>query len=108
MTVGVVRLHVGGLPHDVRESDVAALFSKAIGSAEGGYVASVEVMRDAITGIARGFGFVEVAGGDADNIVTRCAAFDGSKWRGGRLRVHLAKGDFRARLTAEWREAEEK
>ena len=49
------RLYVGNLPYTTGEAELQELFSKA------GSVESVRVMRDAATGRARGFAFVEMA-----------------------------------------------
>ena len=49
------RLYVGNLPYTTGEAELQDLFSKA------GTVESVRVMRDAATGRARGFAFVEMA-----------------------------------------------
>ena len=49
------RLYVGNLPYSTGESELQELFSRA------GHVESVRVMRDAATGRARGFAFVEMA-----------------------------------------------
>src|SRR3990167_2073366 len=49
------RLYVGNLPYTTGEAELQELFSKA------GNVESVRVMRDAATGRARGFAFVEMA-----------------------------------------------
>ena len=48
------RLYVGNLPYSTGEAELQELFSKA------GTVESVRVMRDAATGRARGFAFVEM------------------------------------------------
>ena len=48
-------LYVGNLPYTTGEAELQELFSKA------GDVESVRVMRDAATGRARGFAFVEMA-----------------------------------------------
>ena len=53
------RLYVGNLPYTTGEAELQELFSKA------GNVESVRVMRDAATGRARGFAFVEMATDDA-------------------------------------------
>ena len=52
------RLYVGNLPYTTGEAELQELFSKA------GTVESVRVMRDAATGRARGFAFVEMASDD--------------------------------------------
>jgi RNA recognition motif-containing protein len=52
------RLYVGNLPYSTGEAELQELFSKA------GTVESVRVMRDAATGRARGFAFVEMATDD--------------------------------------------
>lgn len=49
------RLYVGNLPYKATDEDLTALFSRA------GTVESVRVMRDAATGRARGFAFVDMA-----------------------------------------------
>ena len=49
------RLYVGNLPYSTGEAELQELFSRA------GTVESVRVMRDAATGRARGFAFVEMA-----------------------------------------------
>jgi cold-inducible RNA-binding protein len=49
------RLYVGNLPYTTGEAELQEIFSKA------GTVESVRVMRDAATGRARGFAFVEMA-----------------------------------------------
>lgn len=49
------RLYVGNLPYSAGEAELEELFGQA------GNVESVRVMRDAATGRARGFAFVEMA-----------------------------------------------
>lgn len=49
------RLYVGNLPYKTTDEELAALFSRA------GAVDHVRVMRDAATGRARGFAFVQMA-----------------------------------------------
>ena len=49
------RLYVGNLPYTTGEAELQELFSQA------GTVESVRVMRDAATGRARGFAFVEMS-----------------------------------------------
>jgi cold-inducible RNA-binding protein len=49
------RLYVGNLPYTTGEAELQELFAKA------GTVESVRVMRDAATGRARGFAFVEMS-----------------------------------------------
>jgi cold-inducible RNA-binding protein len=49
------RLYVGNLPYKATEEELRELFGRA------GAVAGVQVMRDAMTGRARGFAFVEMA-----------------------------------------------
>ena len=52
------RLYVGNLPYSTGEAELQELFNRA------GTVESVRVMRDATTGRARGFAFVEMATDD--------------------------------------------
>jgi RNA recognition motif-containing protein len=49
------KLYVGNLPYEVGEADLQDLFARA------GSVESVNVMRDQMTGRARGFAFVEMS-----------------------------------------------
>ena len=49
------KLYVGNLPYETSESDLQDLFAAA------GTVESINVMRDKMTGRARGFAFVEMA-----------------------------------------------
>ncbi len=49
------KLYVGNLPYETGEAELQALFARA------GSVERVTVMRDASTGRARGFGFVEMS-----------------------------------------------
>jgi len=53
------KLFVGNLPYETTEQDLEALFGQA------GPVETVSVMRDRMTGRARGFAFVEMASDDA-------------------------------------------
>ena len=52
------RLYVGNLPYSTGEAELQELFSQA------GNVETVRVMRDAATGRARGFAFVEMSTDD--------------------------------------------
>ena len=49
------KLYVGNLPYEVGEAELQELFARA------GSVESVTVMRDQMTGRARGFAFVEMS-----------------------------------------------
>ena len=53
------KLYVGNLPYETGEAELQELFARA------GVVEKVTVMRDAATGRARGFGFVEM-GSDSE------------------------------------------
>jgi cold-inducible RNA-binding protein len=53
------RLYVGNLPYEVGEAELQELFARA------GSVESVKVIRDQMTGRAKGFAFVEM-GSDAE------------------------------------------
>jgi cold-inducible RNA-binding protein len=53
------KLFVGNLPYDTGEADLQELFGRS------GGVETVTIMRDAATGRARGFGFVEMATDEA-------------------------------------------
>jgi cold-inducible RNA-binding protein len=49
------KLYVGNLPYEIGEADLQELFGRA------GQVDTINVMRDAATGRARGFAFVEMS-----------------------------------------------
>ncbi len=53
------RLYVGNLPYRTTEEELTALFARA------GAVDNVQVMKDNMTGRARGFAFVEMATDEA-------------------------------------------
>jgi cold-inducible RNA-binding protein len=53
------RLYVGNLPYRATEEELTALFNRA------GAVDNVQVMKDNVTGRARGFAFVEMATDEA-------------------------------------------
>src|SRR5204863_4613339 len=77
------RLYVGNLPYSTGEAELQELFAKA------GTVESVRVMRDAATGRARGFAFVEMS---TDEEAQKAAAEFNQFQMGGRsLTVHEAR-----------------
>eukprot|EP00903_Cladosiphon_okamuranus_P015959 g14741.t1 len=99
-----VRLHVGGLARGVDPKELAALIARLLPS---GASPTAEIMRDASTGIERGFGYVSVPSGEGVRAGAEraIAAYNGSRWRGSKIRVGLAKGDYMQRLKTEWDEA---
>ena len=77
------RLYVGNLPYTTGEAELQELFSKA------GTVETVRVMRDAATGRARGFAFVEMqTEEDAQKAITQ---FNGTDMGGRQLVVNEAR-----------------
>ncbi|MCA1561081.1 MAG: RNA-binding protein, partial [Acidobacteria bacterium] len=77
------KLYVGNLPYETGEAQLQELFGQI------GAVDSVQVMRDAATGRARGFAFVEMASAeDAAKAVTQ---FDGQIFKGRTLAVSEAR-----------------
>ena len=75
-------LYVGNLPWATKAEDLQEIFSQY------GEVISTRVITDRETGRSRGFGFVEVADGDAENII---AALNGTEMGGRVLTVNEAK-----------------
>jgi RNA recognition motif-containing protein len=65
------KLYVGNLPYQATEAELQNWFSQA-----GISVDTVTVMRDRYSGEARGFGFVELADGDAERAVQSCNGKD--------------------------------
>jgi RNA recognition motif-containing protein len=75
------KIFVGNLPFSATEDDVRNLF------AAHGEVHSVKLIYDRETGRARGFGFVEMDGEEADNAVS---SLNGTEFGGRSLRVDEA------------------
>ncbi len=75
-------LYVGNLPFSATEEDLRTMF------AQFGAVTKVNLITDRETGRPRGFGFVEVEGGDVEGIVR---ALDGYRMSGRVLKVNEAK-----------------
>jgi len=77
------RLYVGNLPYSAGETELQELFSQA------GNVDNVRVMRDAATGRARGFAFVEMT---TDEEAQKAAtSFNGFEMGGRALTVNEAR-----------------
>lgn len=77
------KLFVGNLPYETMETDLESLFGQA------GAVETVTVMRDRITGRARGFAFVEMAtDDDAQKAITQ---LNGHQLGGRALTVNEAR-----------------
>ena len=77
------KLYVGNLPYETSEQDLQTLFASA------GTVETVNVMRDATTGRARGFAFVEMATDDEAQTAVRTLA--DSSFGGRQLTVNEAR-----------------
>jgi len=75
-------LYVGNLPYRANESSIRELF------AQYGTVHSVRLMKDKHTGKRRGFGFVEMSGGDGDDAVS---ALNDTEFQQRTLKVREAK-----------------
>ena len=77
------KLYVGNLPYEVGEAELQELFGRA------GSVESVTVMRDQMTGRARGFAFVEMrTDEEAQHAIT---ALNGTNVGGRNLTVNEAR-----------------
>lgn len=77
------KLFVGNLPYETAENDLESLFGQA------GTVETVTVMRDRMTGRARGFAFVEMASDDdAQKAITQ---LNGHELGGRALTVNEAR-----------------
>lgn len=77
------RLYVGNISFKATEDDVKDLFSQA------GEVVSVKLIKDASTGRARGFGFVEMA--TAEGAQKAIAQLNGNNFMARSLVVNEAK-----------------
>ena len=82
VTNRMTTIYVGNLPFTATENDVRSLFEQH------GAVQSVKLVNDRETGRPRGFGFVEMASGDAPTAIQQTNGFE----MGGRpLRVNEAR-----------------
>ena len=78
----MTKLYVGNLPFTATDESVRALFSKH------GTVEKVALITDRETGRARGFGFVDMANGDASRAMQ---ALNGTDFDGRALKVNEAQ-----------------
>ena len=78
------KLFVGNLPHSVTDSELNEFVANA-----GFQVASAIVVRDKFTGQSRGFGFVELAGGE--DMERAIQGLNGQTLDGRRLTVNEAR-----------------
>jgi cold-inducible RNA-binding protein len=76
------KLYVGNLPYEVGETELQELFARA------GSVESVTVMRDQMTGRARGFAFVEMG---TDEEAQQAITLNGTQVGGRNLTVNEAR-----------------
>jgi RNA recognition motif. (a.k.a. RRM, RBD, or RNP domain) len=93
------RLHVGGLPRHVTAAEVQDLFSRAIAN---DHLTGLEFTRDASTGLPRRFAYLGLS--DAADAEAAVRALNGTRWKGSKLTVALAKEGYMARLQHEWAE----
>jgi RNA recognition motif-containing protein len=77
------KLYVGNLPYETTEGDLQTLFEAS------GQVASVNVMRDRVTGRPRGFAFVEMS--SPAEATAAIGKLDQHPYGGRNLTVNLAK-----------------
>jgi RNA recognition motif-containing protein len=78
-----VTVYVGNLPWTTTEDDLASLFGQF------GPVVDARIIQDRMTGRSRGYGFVEMAGGDC--VSDACAKLNGYVLQGRALLVSLAR-----------------
>lgn len=75
-------LYVGNIAWTTTEDDIRTAFAAY------GEITSVKFIEDRETGRPRGFGFVEMDGAGADDVI---ANFDGKDFGGRTLKVNVAK-----------------
>lgn len=89
----VKKLYIGNLADDVTEDDLRANFGDI------GEIVSLVIIRDKITGMSRGFGFVEMS--TEEQAAEAVQKFNGGELLGRTIRVNEAKpkgeGDERPR-----------
>jgi cold-inducible RNA-binding protein len=78
------KLYVGNLPHQVTDSGLSEFVTKA-----GFNVASAQVIKDKMTGEARGFGFVELSEGE--DLQRAVSSLNGQTLDGRSLTVNEAR-----------------
>uniref|UniRef100_A0A3B5K3U5 Nucleolar protein 8 n=1 Tax=Takifugu rubripes TaxID=31033 RepID=A0A3B5K3U5_TAKRU len=91
------RLYVGGLSHTVTQKDLKDRFGKF------GDVEDVElrIRRDTEGVPYKTFGYININISDAN--LKRCfSVLNKSKWKGGTLRIEIAKESFLQRLQQNW------
>ncbi len=76
-------IYVGNLVYEVTQEDLTGVF------AEYGTVSRVYLPTDRETGRMRGFGFVEMASDEEENVAIE--ALDGAQWMGRNLKVNKAR-----------------
>jgi RNA recognition motif-containing protein len=79
---GMTTIYVGNLPFSATEQDIKVLFERH------GKVDSVKLINDRETGKPRGFGFVEMGGGEAQAAIQ---GLNGYQMNGRPLRVNEAQ-----------------
>jgi len=77
------KLYVGNFPYETSESDLQTLFEAS------GEVASINIVRDRVTGQARGFAFVEMS--DVEGARKAISELDKHQYGGRSLTVNEAK-----------------
>lgn len=88
-------IYVGNLPYNTSESELQELFAKH------GNVLSVKLIIDRETGRSRGFGFVEMDDGEAENAIN---ALNGTDFGDRSLRINEARerGEHPPRRNGDW------
>ena len=93
------RLFVRGIGENEKEMDLEKLFTKLKGVSK---VTNCEVVRDASTGLCKGFGYVTIHV-DEEKTLSRCLkVYNGTKWKGNVLRVEIAKEHYMDKMRREW------
>jgi RNA recognition motif-containing protein len=85
------KLYVGNLPYEVGETELQELFTRA------GAVESVHIVRDQMTGRARGFAFVEMSSDDEAQTAIRdlnAASVGGRNLTVNEARPKVERGGF--------------
>jgi RNA recognition motif-containing protein len=78
------KLYVGNLPHSTTDSSLSEFVTNA-----GFNVASALVIKDKLTGVARGFGFVELS--DGEDLQRAITGLNGQALEGRALTVNEAR-----------------
>ncbi|PRP74991.1 hypothetical protein PROFUN_07384 [Planoprotostelium fungivorum] len=97
----VVRLFMGGLAPQTTESELRLKLGNF------GTVDKLEIVKDATTGAAKGFGYADFIPKDDKSLTMCLTTLNRTKWRGSEFRIEKAKEHYTTRMEREKKQVEE-